>query len=487
MKQRTFISVFCAVIGALGSFSGQSAFAQNPASVAVKVVINRSQHVAAVSSHSIGLALEVWDPYMTNPAAPKLIKDAGFSILRYPGGSYADLYHWKNNSASQTATIIKEDGFDNFAKIMKASSASALITVNYGSNIAGDGGGEPKEAADWVRYANIVKKLGIKYWEVGNEIYGNGFYSGDAWEVDRHLNVPDKDNSRLQNPALSPSTYGQNVVRYVKAMKAVDPSIKVGAVLATPGDWPDGWEPDWNTNVLKTAGDAVDFVAIHWYGGGKTPEGAIKSAEKIPVIMAKLKEKIQDISPDRAKNIKIWVTEGDCAGFNCQPPGALYAAQAAFLWLENGVDHMNWWDLHNGISVKNDGSYDDQGILSNASSIKGVSEPALNTPFPPYFGLKLANSILNRASFIVKADSDANLVKAHAVSLPSGKLGVLLINEDPATPAKVSVMGLGSANLLRIDRYQKGSLAVKNGETVKVSAGTAIIDLAPYDIITAVE
>src|SRR3712207_8120353 len=38
------------------------------------------------------------------------------------------------------------------------------------------------------RSANVEKGYGVKYWEIGNENYGNGHY-GTSWEADNH---PDK-------------------------------------------------------------------------------------------------------------------------------------------------------------------------------------------------------------------------------------------------------------------------------------------------------
>ena len=36
-----------------------------------------------------------------------------------------------------------------------------------------------------MRYANVTKGYGVKYWEIGNEVYGNGHYGAD-WEADNH-------------------------------------------------------------------------------------------------------------------------------------------------------------------------------------------------------------------------------------------------------------------------------------------------------------
>ena len=59
-------------------------------------------------------------------------------------------------------------------------------------------------------------------------------------------------------------------------MKQVDPSIKIGAVLATPpddyswsyadlndNDFKNSNEPYWNDEVLAHAAGAIDFVMVH--------------------------------------------------------------------------------------------------------------------------------------------------------------------------------------------------------------------------------
>ena len=60
----------------------------------------------------------------------------------------------------------------------QAAGASPIIAVNYGTGTAA-------LAAGWVQDANVTKGYGIKWWEVGNENYGNGTY-GANWEADSH-------------------------------------------------------------------------------------------------------------------------------------------------------------------------------------------------------------------------------------------------------------------------------------------------------------
>lgn len=80
-----------------------------------------------------------------------------------------------------------------------------MICVNYGT-------GTPEEAAAWVRHANVEKKLGIKFWQVGNEMDG-------VWE---------------EGGPITPTQYATKFLAYARAMKSVDPSIQVfGPVLST--------------------------------------------------------------------------------------------------------------------------------------------------------------------------------------------------------------------------------------------------------------
>src|SRR5262249_25635035 len=146
-------------------------------------------------------------------------------------------------------------GFDQFANIAVPQGSQAFITANYGS-------GTPQEAADWVRYSNVTKGYGFKYWEIGNECYG-------SWEDD------------LNTPAHDPDTYAVRAKDYITQMKAVDPTIKVGVVVVTgedsfanntshpatnprTGQVHNGWTPVLLT-TLKSLGVTPDFVIDHLY------------------------------------------------------------------------------------------------------------------------------------------------------------------------------------------------------------------------------
>src|SRR6186713_2501887 len=233
------------------SGTGGAPAAAEPAPVAVTVDTHAG--LGTVPATGLGVNDAIWDAELGTAATTGLLRAAGVQTVRYPGGSYADIYHWRDHTAPGGYVAPGTD-FDTFMAAVQRVGAQPMIIANYGT-------GTPQEAADWVRSANVAKGYGVRYWTIGNENYGNGHY-GATWEADDHA---DK----------SPAEYAANVVAYSQAMKAVDPSIKIGAVLTMPGNWPDGLVGSgdagtWNQVVLSGAGAAIDFVDVHWYPGGGT-------------------------------------------------------------------------------------------------------------------------------------------------------------------------------------------------------------------------
>ena len=141
----------------------------------------------------------------------------------------------------------------------------------------------------------------VRYWEIGNEIWGD-------W-VRGHSDA---------------TTYARNFNRYVKAMRAVDPSIRVIAV----GDN----DMAWNRTVLQLATERADFLAIHHYYGQRDMDGDLGNLTARPLhyetfygeVAAALKELPADRRPRLA--INEW-------GLDLPEPqqysilGALYAAR----------------------------------------------------------------------------------------------------------------------------------------------------------------
>jgi alpha-N-arabinofuranosidase len=122
------------------------------------------------------------------------LKELEIPVLRWPGGCYADIYHWKEGIGprEERPTIknifwggVIEDhsfGTHEFLDLCELIGTEAYIAVNVGS-------GTPQEAKEWVEYvnnddntpmANLRRKNGrdkpwnVKYWGIGNENWGCG-------------------------------------------------------------------------------------------------------------------------------------------------------------------------------------------------------------------------------------------------------------------------------------------------------------------------
>ncbi|BBH67988.1 alpha-L-arabinofuranosidase [Actinoplanes sp. OR16] len=438
------------------------------AATTTRVDIDVRAGLATVSDVAVGVNHAIWDSQLGTPAVSGLLNDAGVTMLRYPGGSYADIYHWEDHTAPG-GYVAPDTDFDTFMAGAQATGAEPMIIANYGTGTA-------EEAAAWVRYANVTKDYDATYWTIGNENYGNGHY-GSAWEADDHA---DK----------SPKEYAANVVAYANAMKAVDPSIKIGAVLTMPGNWPDGIvgpgdSGTWNQEVLTRAGSVIDFVDVHWYPGGSTPAEALTKPAQIQDAVQLLKSQISLYAGSRTIGISMTETNVD-TGRNTQP-GALFLADVYSGLLAQGVFTVHWWNVHNGLGtvseIEGQADYGDYGLLSsgNCNADNTVCQPPMNTPFAPYHALSLVGDLARPGDRFVGAGSDNPLVSTHAVRRANGDLAVLLINKDPDDSQTVSLNYQGftpAAGTPVVSTYGNGDDAVVTGP-----AGTSSAQqLPPYGI-----
>lgn len=443
---------------------------------------------------AFGMNTAVWDKNLLDPAVPGLLRQGGVTMLRFPGGSIADIYHWQDNSLTQgmQGYVSPNNTFDAFMKVTQQAKAQAFITVNYGTNKAGTDGEDPAEAAAWVQYANRTKQYGIKYWEIGNEVFGNGTY-GSQWEADRHA---DK----------SPTAYANNVLQFVRAMKAVDPSIKIGITLPAP-DLTEGTKKmaDWDPTVLSIVGSQIDFIDVHWYpqwhdtSGNEGPDDQLlASTINVPTMLARFRSEIAQYSGANAKNIEILLGEVNTKVATKQRVSlvnALFLADVYMSWLGNGGTSVIWWELHEGLEIADSRSanaygstnYGTMGILSDGDCKQGTCEPPPNTPFPPYYGLQMLTYLGRPGDQVVSANSKLALVSVYAVKQTNGNLAVLLINKDPSTTVTptLALSGYTPAATATTYFYGMNSNAISSN-SVKVAGTTLQTTLPPYSLTTIV-
>jgi hypothetical protein len=130
-------------------------------------------------------------------------------------------------------------------------------------------------AAAMVRYANITKAYGVKYFSIGNE--------------------PDLYADSTQTPYIPGYTaadYCNTVKAFVPAMRAVDPTIKV---LGPELSWKYQSGNDWLTPILQDCGEHFDIVSVHRYPvdpASTTTAAASADAAQFRALLTALRQKM---------------------------------------------------------------------------------------------------------------------------------------------------------------------------------------------------
>lgn len=135
------------------------------------------------------------------------LKKLNIPVLRWPGGCFADNYHWKDaiGPKSKRKSIenvswgnVREDnsfGTNEFLELCEMMGAEPYLAINMGS-------GTVQEAAEWVQYTNhangssyltdLRRQSGranpwnVKYWGIGNESWDCGGHMSVDYYVDQY-------------------------------------------------------------------------------------------------------------------------------------------------------------------------------------------------------------------------------------------------------------------------------------------------------------
>jgi alpha-N-arabinofuranosidase len=127
-------------------------------------------------------------------AAVDYLKELGVPVLRWPGGCYADDYHWREGIGPAPrrpkrvnvwwGNYVEDNSFGTheFIRLCRLIGAEPYFAANVGS-------GSPSEMRDWIEYCNFPsgsaladeraangspEPFRVKYWGVGNELWGCG-------------------------------------------------------------------------------------------------------------------------------------------------------------------------------------------------------------------------------------------------------------------------------------------------------------------------
>lgn len=413
-------------------------------------IIGEPGKVLTASIHDgiFGINSALWDGDLLDRKTIDQVKAVNHKVVRYPGGLRADDDHWKQ-------VLDKKDFLvdtDEFLQWLKETGNEGMFTVNYGK-------GTPEEAADWVRYVNITKKAGVKLWEIGNELYG-----------DWHPQHTDG------------TTYGKRAAEFIKAMKAVDPTIQVAVIFVIDGEW--------NKLVMESTKDLADAVIVHHYpqhSGEENDQALLSAPQSLDEIIPGVKRQLKQYGA-AGHQYGIWLTEWNSVDFKPGPQtlgliNGLYVIDYLGELAKHNIEQADYWDIHNNLTEQGG----DYGYLSRTGAPDGD-----NVPRASYHGFKLASEVLRGKLLeckIKSAEADAESdISCYLTERPNGTKAVLLVNKHPETEADVTltIPGLkGSGILKRLDKTD-AKTGPGQGEHLTLSESVKLV-LPPHSAAALIQ
>ncbi len=451
------------------------------------VEVDASRTLRRIPESLFGTNLEwIWDGNSAwnadqgrlDPTLIGLSRELGVTVQRFPGGIFADFYHWKDGvgpRAARKETIhypggpksVHRFGTEEELDFAAQTGGSLMITVNMVT-------GTPEEAAEWVRFTNKSGRNSapVRYWELGNEQYV-------------------RDNSAHNKPAtMDPEKYAGRFLVFARAMRAVDPSIQLGILSdANYGHiYPHPYR-DWNDKVFRIAGQEADFVAVHcayapgiWMDKGWPVRTVYTAMLAAP---AQVKEALEAVNrsleknlPGRAGRMQIAVTEWG-PYFQVEPSGrfldhvktlasALYVASTLKAFCETPrTDIANFFKLNDRLW---------QGSIGQRKGIWTATAPYFAFQmFTRHFGRELVSSRVEVEGFnspeVGTVDPGTNVPYLDVIasrSIDGKTLYVLAINKhfDRDIRARIALTGFKPG--------LSGTAWTLNGRGIDANTGTEL-------------
>jgi alpha-N-arabinofuranosidase len=427
--------------------------------------------------------------------AIEYLKALGVPVLRWPGGCFADDYHWRDGigpSAGRPKTVnihwgnyVEDNSFGTheFIGLCRMIGAQPYLAGNVGS-------GTPEELRDWVEYCNYPsgstlsderarngapEPFRIRFWGVGNENWGCG-------------------------GRMTPEEYAGQFRRF-------------GTFIRTFGDakpfmiacGPNGNDTDWTRRFMDAMRphEPPDGFAMHFYSGGKnvSTEFSIEAAREQLSSFARLEQAVRQqralldgYDPDRKIGLMVdewgvWdrmVPEEERRYGKLWQQITMRSAVAAGLGLN--VFHRQAEKL----------------VMCNIAQIVNVLHAMLLTDgdrcirTPAYYAFDLLKIHRGKTAVLVENGDPSPLGVSTSASRSEKELAVTCVNPKHDSGVKVacSLSGTkavsGSARVLHArdlnacNTFEDPDRVVPRKAVVDLGGATIGLDLPPMSIVTAV-
>jgi hypothetical protein len=426
----------------------------------VTVNIDASDVITKIPPSIYGHNANTWMTSMiTQPVFMQHVNDLRPHVIRWPAGSGSDGYWWDRAPGDLPADVPKilpdQNGkmksvnyfwgrpaggrsasVDAYYEMRRETGNEGLITVNYGYARYGTGP-HPVEtaahyAADWVRYDHGR----TRYWEVGNENYGN-------WELGYRIDTTQ--NKDGQPEFLTGGLYARHFKVFADSMRAaaaeLGVTIYIGAVTAesAPMPYDSKTRKTWNPEMLKELGGAADFYVVHNYftpyKKNSTAAEVLHDAVTVPEVQMKYVMESLSAAGAPVKPIAMdeWNMFATGSMQQVSQISGLFADIVIGEALTNKYGLACRWDMLNAWDGGND-----HGLFS-AGDEEGV---ARWSPRPSFYHLYYLRKM--QGDRLVGATSGDTSIIAYGSTWSSGEVNVTLVNVT-SQARKVMVNGKGYA------------------------------------------
>jgi hypothetical protein len=349
-------------------------------------LIDTASDLGEISRYVLGTNHGPWADLGVNNLEPA--KNAGITFLRWPGGNWGD----RND--------IQAWQVDNYIAQAKMMNAEPSFTLRLP-------GSTPEAAAGWVRYVNVEKQFGVKYWSIGNE---PSLYEADI---------------SLGDQAMDAVSYAKRWREFALAMEKVDPTIilygpDTHQFTGDPATDPkDSAGKDYLREFLKLNADLVDIVTVHRYPfpscrtcGTPTKAELLGNTPEWDNLIPNLRRVIKETT---GKEMPVGVMEwnsnwSNVSGAETSPDsflGALWTADVLGRMIRERPDLLAYWTLKTGASGTGHALMDSYNLR------------------PSYYVFQIYKRFGNR---LLAANADDPMVSLFAAKREDGAITAIFVN-----------------------------------------------------------
>ena len=430
--------------------------------------------------------------------------------VRWPGGCFADEYHWRNGIGPQRAVTLNSNwggviepntfGTHEFMEFLDQIGAEAYVSVNVGS-------GTPREGAEWLEYMTTAQPTTLARERAANghpSPYKVGYLGigNESWDCGGNM-TPEYYLSQFK-------IYSRFVRNYNPAQQDKQQMLKIAV---GPGGSEPRWT-EWTDTIMKayqqhTWSWEMNGLSMHSYTVGHWPP-SYKSVEfgeaeysqilKFTLDMEDLINKHSSIMDKYDPQKKVALVVDEWGAWYAPLPGS----NPGFLVQQNSLRDAILAALNLNIFAR----HADRVRMANIAQMINVLQAVIMTDkekmvlTPTYYVFKMYVPFQDATFVPVSFDAgtytfgDVRLPRIDAIAAKGmdGKLWLEITNVDPNQPAEVELSMAGVAvksasgetltapKVHSVNTFEAPNSVVPKPISAKVEGGKVLLKLEPKSV-----